>query len=106
METENNHKKPKVNPEDYKDGSHKPFKKGNPGRPKGCLNKDTIARNAIIDTFNSRTDELKNLEFKQLVNAVVTLLPKKIEGDVLGGCGIIMNLSERINELEREQVKS
>ena len=84
METETILKKPRINPEDYIDGSHRPFKKGNPGRPKGIKNKDTVAREAIIDAFLNRKIELTSLEFKKLVDAVVTLLPKKIQGEGIG----------------------
>ena len=63
------------------DSPFKKFKKGNPGRPKGILNKDTQARNAILEKFLYREGELSKIEFKQLLQAVVTLLPKKFQGE-------------------------
>lgn len=102
-------KKPRVNPEDYIDGSHRPFKKGNPGRPKGCKNKDTVAREAIIDAFLNRRIELTSLEFKKLIDAVVTLLPKKIQGEGIGDrytmiWNYLAEKSKEVNEAGRVRV--
>lgn len=71
-----NHKKPRVNPEDYKDSSRGPFKKGNPGRPKGCLNKETRLKHAVLDTLATREGELAEMAIDKLLTVGASFVPK------------------------------
>ncbi len=63
------------------------FKKGqsgNPaGRPKGCLDKYTRIKHMIIDILESREDEIKTMNLKNILTFVAATSPKqtKIEID-------------------------
>ena len=56
------------------------FTKGNPGRPKGTLNKSTELKNKLVQLVNTMVDDgtlIDKVEVKDILKATASLLPKE-----------------------------
>ena len=78
----------------YLKKGYRGFLPNNPGRPKGCLNKDTILKNTVLDALIKRKEEIENINILDLLKVGATFVPKEIKGDKTADNRLILYIAQ------------